>query len=116
MYEKILELHPNWEDKVKVVMSGSNKDSEEWHNIIGDKSYKKELEKKFKDDADPMKIAIVVDMWLTGFDVPSLATMYIFKPMRGHNLMQAIARVNRVFKGKEGGLVVDYIVPCPRCG
>lgn len=109
MYEKILELHPNWEDKVKVVMSGSNKDSEEWHNIIGDKSYKKELEKKFKDDADPMKIAIVVDMWLTGFDVPSLATMYIFKPMRGHNLMQAIARVNRVFKGKEGGLVVDYI-------
>lgn len=109
MYEKILELHPNWEDKVKVVMSGSNKDSEEWHNIIGDKSYKKELEKKFKDDTDPMKIAIVVDMWLTGFDVPSLATMYIFKPMRGHNLMQAIARVNRVFKGKEGGLVVDYI-------
>ena len=109
MYKKILELHPNWEDKVKVVMSGSNKDSEEWHNIIGDKSYKKELEKKFKDDADPMKIAIVVDMWLTGFDVPSLATMYIFKPMRGHNLMQAIARVNRVFKGKEGGLVVDYI-------
>lgn len=109
MYEKILELHPNWEDKVKVVMSGSNKDSEEWHNIIGDKSYKKELEKKFKDDADPMKIAIVVDMWLTGFDVPSLATMYIFKPMGGHNLMQAVARVNRVFKGKEGGLVVDYI-------
>lgn len=109
MYEKILELHPNWEDKVKVVMSGSNKDSEEWHKIIGDKSYKKELEKKFKDDTDPMKIAIVVDMWLTGFDVPSLATMYIFKPMSGHNLMQAVARVNRVFKGKEGGLVVDYI-------
>lgn len=109
MYEKILELRPNWEDKVKVVMSGSNKDSEEWHKIIGDKSYKKELEKKFKDDTDPMKIAIVVDMWLTGFDVPSLATMYIFKPMGGHNLMQAVARVNRVFKGKEGGLVVDYI-------
>ena len=109
MYEKILELCPDWDEKVKVVMSGSNKDPEEWHKIIGDKSYKKELENKFKDDEDPMKIAIVVDMWLTGFDVPSLATMYVYKPMRGHNLMQAIARVNRVFKGKEGGLVVDYI-------
>ena len=109
MYEKILELRPDWDEKVKVVMSGSNKDPEEWYDIIGDKSYKKELENKFKDDEDPMKIAIVVDMWLTGFDVPSLATMYIYKPMKGHNLMQAIARVNRVFKGKEGGLVVDYI-------
>ena len=109
MYEKILELRPDWDEKIKVVMSGSNKDPEEWHKIIGDKSYKKELENKFKDDEDPMKIAIVVDMWLTGFDVPSLATMYVYKPMRGHNLMQAIARVNRVFKGKEGGLVVDYI-------
>lgn len=109
MYEKILELRPDWDEKVKVVMSGSNKDPEGWHKIIGDKSYKKELENKFKDDDDPMKIAIVVDMWLTGFDVPSLATMYVYKPMRGHNLMQAIARVNRVFKGKEGGLVVDYI-------
>lgn len=109
MYEKILELRPEWDEKVKVVMSGSNKDPEDWHKIIGDKSYKKELENKFKDDEDPLKIAIVVDMWLTGFDVPSLATMYVYKPMRGHNLMQAIARVNRVFKGKEGGLVVDYI-------
>lgn len=109
MYEKILELRPNWDEKVKVVMSGSNKDPEEWHEIIGDKSYKKQLENKFKDDEDPMKIAIVVDMWLTGFDVPSLATMYVYKPMQGHNLMQAIARVNRVFKDKEGGLVVDYI-------
>ena len=109
MYKKILELRPDWNEKVKVVMSGSNKDPEEWYDIIGDKSYKKELENKFKDDNDPLKIAIVVDMWLTGFDVPSLATMYIYKPMRGHNLMQAIARVNRVFKGKEGGLVVDYI-------
>ena len=109
MYEKILELCPDWKEKVKVVMSGSNKDPEEWHEIIGDKSYKKQLEKKFKDDEDPMKIAIVVDMWLTGFDVPSLATMYIYKPMKGHNLMQAIARVNRVFKDKEGGLIVDYI-------
>ena len=109
IYEKILKLRPEWDEKVKVVMSGSNKDPEEWFEIIGDKSYKKELENKFKDDDDPMKIAIVVDMWLTGFDVPSLATMYIYKPMRGHNLMQAIARVNRVFKGKEGGLIVDYI-------
>lgn len=109
MYEKILELRPDWDEKVKVVMSGSNKDPEEWHEIIGDKSYKKELEKKFKDDEDPMKIAIVVDMWLTGFDVPSLATMYVYKPMKGHNLMQAIARVNRVFKDKKGGLIVDYI-------
>ena len=104
MYKKILELRPNWKDKVAVVMSGSNKDPEEWHEIIGDKSHKKLLEKKFKDDNDPLKIAIVVDMWLTGFDVPSLATMYIYKPMSGHNLMQAIARVNRVFKDKEGGL------------
>ena len=109
MYHKILELRPEWDEKVKVVMSGSNRDPEEWHEIIGDKSYKKQLENKFKDDDDPMKIAIVVDMWLTGFDVPSLSTMYVFKPMKGHNLMQAIARVNRVFKGKEGGLIVDYI-------
>ena len=109
MYQKILELRPDWDEKVKVVMSSSNKDPQEWHDIIGDKSYKKQLENKFKDDDDPMKIAIVVDMWLTGFDVPSLSTMYVFKPMKGHNLMQAIARVNRVFKGKEGGLIVDYI-------
>ena len=109
MYKKILELRPNWKDKVAVVMSGSNKDPEEWYEIIGDKSHKKLLEKKFKDDNDPLKIAIVVDMWLTGFDVPSLATMYVYKPMSGHNLMQAIARVNRVFKDKEGGLIVDYI-------
>lgn len=109
MYKKILELRPSWKEKVAVVMSGSNKDPEEWHEIIGDKSHKKQLEKKFKDDEDPLKIAIVVDMWLTGFDVPSLATMYVYKPMSGHNLMQAIARVNRVFKDKEGGLIVDYI-------
>lgn len=109
MYNKILELRPDWSEKVKIVMSGSNKDPDEWYDIIKDKPYRKELENKFKDDEDPMKIAIVVDMWLTGFDVPSLATMYVYKPMRGHNLMQAIARVNRVFKGKEGGLIVDYI-------
>lgn len=109
IYKRILELRPNWTEKVKVVMTGSNNDPEEWHDIVGNKQYKKELAKKFKDDNDPMKIAIVVDMWLTGFDVPSLATMYVYKPMSGHNLMQAIARVNRVFSGKAGGLVVDYI-------
>ena len=109
IYKRILELRPNWIEKVKVVMTGSNNDPEEWHEIVGNKQYKKELAKKFKDDNDPLKIAIVVDMWLTGFDVPSLATMYVYKPMSGHNLMQAIARVNRVFSGKAGGLVVDYI-------
>lgn len=109
IYNRILELRPDWTEKVKVVMTGSNNDPEEWHQIVGNKQYKKELAKKFKDDNDPMKIAIVVDMWLTGFDVPSLATMYVYKPMSGHNLMQAIARVNRVFTGKAGGLVVDYI-------
>ncbi len=109
IYKRIMELRPNWTEKVKVVMTASNNDPEEWHGIIGNKQYKKELAKKFKDDSDPMKIAIVVDMWLTGFDVPSLATMYVYKPMSGHNLMQAIARVNRVFSGKAGGLVVDYI-------
>ena len=109
IYQRLLELRPKWADKVKVVMTGNNQDPEEWHDIIGNKQYKKELAKRFKDDNDPMKIAIVVDMWLTGFDVPSLATMYVYKPMSGHNLMQAIARVNRVFNGKVGGLVVDYI-------
>ncbi len=109
IYKRILELRPGWTEKVAVVMTGSNKDPEEWHDIIGSKAYKEELAVKFKDNDSTLKIAIVVDMWLTGFDVPSLATMYVFKPMVGHNLMQAIARVNRVFKDKEGGLVVDYI-------
>lgn len=109
IYRKILELCPGWTEKVKVVMSGSNQDPEDWQQIIGNEAYKKELARKFKDDDDPMKIAIVRDMWLTGFDVPSLATMYVYKPMSGHNLMQAIARVNRVFPGKEGGLIVDYV-------
>jgi type I restriction enzyme R subunit len=109
VYRKFLELRPEWTDKVKVVMTAGNNDPEEWHSITGNKTYKKELAKKFKDDHDPMKIAVVVDMWLTGFDVPSLATMYVFKAMAGHNLMQSIARVNRVYRYKEGGLVVDYI-------
>jgi len=109
IYHKILELRPGWTEKVKVVMTSSNNDPEEWRTVIGNKAYKKEMARKFKDNDDPMKIAIVVDMWLTGFDVPSLATMYVYKPMSKHNLMQAIARVNRVFKDKEGGLVVDYV-------
>lgn len=109
IYHRILELRPNWQDKIAVVMTSSNNDPEDWRAIIGNKSHKEELARKFKDNNDPLKIAIVVDMWLTGFDVPSLATMYVYKPMEGHNLMQAIARVNRVFEDKEGGLVVDYI-------
>ena len=95
--------------EIAIVMTGSNKDLEEWNKIIGNKRHKDELAKQFKDNDSPLKIAIVVDMWLTGFDVPSLATMYIYKPMQGYNLMQAIARVNRVFGDKEGGLVVDYV-------
>ena len=109
IYKRILELRPTWTEKVAVVMTSGNDDPEEWRSIIGNKTYKDELAAKFKDNDSPLKIAIVVDMWLTGFDVPSLATMYVYKPMSGHNLMQAIARVNRVFGDKEGGLVVDYV-------
>ncbi len=128
IYKRILELRPNWagttsevsvgskkikvagdDARVAVVMTESNKDPEEWRAVIGNKTHKTELATRFKDDKSPLKIAIVVDMWLTGFDVPSLATMYVYKPMEGYNLMQAIARVNRVFKDKEGGLVVDYV-------
>ena len=109
IYKRILELRPAWTEKVAVVMTSGNNDPEEWREIIGNKHHKDELAKKFKDNSSPLKIAIVVDMWLTGFDVPSLATMYVYKPMSGHNLMQAIARVNRVFRDKEGGLIVDYV-------
>lgn len=109
IYKRILELRPAWTEKVAVVMTSGNNDPEEWREIIGNKHHKDELAKEFKDNNSPLKIAIVVDMWLTGFDVPSLATMYVYKPMSGHNLMQAIARVNRVFRDKEGGLVVDYV-------
>lgn len=113
IYNRILELRPSWgeknKEKIAVVMTSRNNDPEEWRDIIGNQAYKTELAKRFKDNNDTLKIAIVVDMWLTGFDVPSLATMYVYKPMNGHNLMQAIARVNRVFKDKEGGLVVDYV-------
>ena len=109
IYCKLLELRPEWKDMLGVVMTMSNQDPEEWFDVCGGKTHKKEMERRFKDDSDSLKIAIVVDMWLTGFDVPSLSTMYVFKPMKGYNLMQAIARVNRVCKDKEGGLVVDYI-------
>lgn len=109
IYRRMLELRPEWKDKLAVVMTSGNKDPEEWRAIIGNDSHKKELERQFKDDAGQLKIVIVVDMWLTGFDVPSLSTMYVYKPMSGHNLMQAIARVNRVFEDKQGGLVVDYV-------
>jgi len=109
IYYRIMELRPAWTEKVAVVMTESNKDPEKWRAIIGNKRNREELAKKFKDNDSELKIAIVVDMWLTGFDVPSLATMYVYKPMQGYNLMQAIARVNRVFGDKEGGLVVDYV-------
>lgn len=109
IYRKILELRPAWTEKIAVVMTGGNSDPDGWKEVIGNKAHKEELARKFKDNDDPLKIAIVVDMWLTGFDVPSLATMYVYKPMRGYSLMQAIARVNRVFRDKEGGLIVDYV-------
>ena len=108
IYRKMLELRPEWTEKVHVVASAANTDKEEWYDVIQPKM-NKEYAALFKEDDSPMKIAIVLDMWLTGFDVPSLATMYVYKPMRGHNLMQAIARVNRVFPKKEGGLIVDYV-------
>lgn len=113
IYHRILELRPDWaeknKEKIAVVMTSDNNDPENWREVVGNKAYKNELAKRFKDNDDSVKIAIVVDMWLTGFDVPSLATMYVYKPMSGYNLMQAIARVNRVFRDKEGGLIVDYV-------
>jgi type I restriction enzyme R subunit len=117
IYRKLLQMRPSWTEKIGAVMTSDNNDPEDWQEITGNKRHRNEMAKKFKDDSSPLKIAIVVDMWLTGFDVPSLATMYVYKPMAGLNLMQAIARVNRVFSHKvgdtvirkEGGLVVDYV-------
>ena len=109
LYKKLIEKRPDWDKKVKVVLTASNQDPEDWHDIIGNNAYRDGLMIEFKDESSVFKIAIVVDMWLTGFDVPSMATMYIDKPMKGHTLMQAIARVNRVYKDKEAGLIVDYI-------
>ncbi|AKN01834.1 DEAD/DEAH box helicase (plasmid) [Salimicrobium jeotgali] len=115
LYQEITRLRPDWhsddDDKgvIKVVMTGNSSDPEGWHQHTGNKRHRDYLAKRMKDNEDPLKIVIVRDMWLTGFDVPSMHTMYIDKPMKGHNLMQAIARVNRVFRDKPGGLVVDYI-------
>ncbi len=109
IYKKILELDKDLENKLSVVMTHSNKDPEDWFEIIGDKKKRVETENKFKDPKGELKIVIVVDMWLTGFDVPCLNTMYVYKPMKGHTLMQAITRVNRVYGEKEGGLIVDYV-------
>ncbi|NLK50562.1 MAG: type I restriction endonuclease subunit R [Candidatus Cloacimonetes bacterium] len=115
LYNAIIQLKPNWhgdEDckgKIKIIMTGSATDPVPWQQHIRNKAKREELGKRFKDPDDHFQIAIVRDMWLTGFDVPCLHTMYVDKPMRGHGLMQAIARVNRVFKDKPGGLIVDYI-------
>jgi len=115
LYKEIVKLCPDWHSEndeagvLKIVMTGSATDGPEWQQHIRDKRRREALGKRFKAAKDPFKIVIVRDMWLTGFDVPSLHTMYVDKPMRGHGLMQAIARVNRVFKDKPGGLVVDYL-------
>ena len=115
LYNEIIKLRPDWHDPdpekgaIKIVMTGSASDKALLRPHIYDSKVKKRLEKRFKDPADPMRLVIVRDMWLTGFDAPCVHTLYVDKPMKGHNLMQAIARVNRVFKGKQGGLVVDYI-------
>jgi type I restriction enzyme R subunit len=115
LYNKIVELRPDWhgeeddEGQIKVVMTGSASDPVEWQPHIRTKARREALANRFRDPDDPYKIVIVRDMWLTGFDAPSLHTMYLDRPMRAHGLMQAIARVNRVFKDKPGGLVVDYL-------
>ncbi len=115
LYRELVALRPDWhqgdDDKgaIKVVMTGSATDPVDWQPHIRNKSRREALANRFRDAADPLRIVLVRDMWLTGFDAPSLATMYVDKPMRGHGLMQAIARVNRVFKDKPGGLVVDYL-------
>jgi type I restriction enzyme R subunit len=115
LYNAIVKLRPDWrhadDDKgiIKIVMTGSASDPLEWQPHVRNKPRREELAKRFKDANDPFKIVIVRDMWLTGFDAPCLHTMYADKPMRGHGLMQAIARVNRVFKDKPGGLIVDYL-------
>jgi type I restriction enzyme, R subunit len=115
LYNEIIRLRPDWHDTdiekgaIKIVMTGSASDKPLLRPHIYSAQVKKRLEKRFKDPADPLRMVIVRDMWLTGFDAPCVHTLYVDKPMKGHNLMQAIARVNRVFKDKQGGLVVDYI-------
>ena len=110
LFNALIKLRPEWEaETLKVVMTGSAEDGPEWQRHIGNKEKRRKLANRFKDSKDPFKIVIVRDMWLTGFDAPCLHTMYADKPMQGHGLMQAIARVNRVFKDKPGGLIVDYL-------
>ncbi len=115
LYKEIVAIRPYWHSddlmagKIKVVMTGASSDPADWQKFIGTKANRETLAKRMKGKNDELQLVIVRDMWLTGFDVPSMHTMYIDKPMSGHNLMQAIARVNRVFKEKQGGLVVDYI-------
>ncbi|MBY4599342.1 type I restriction endonuclease subunit R [bacterium BD-1] len=115
LYNEIVQLRPNWhsddpeQGAIKIIMTGSASDKALLRPHVYSSQVKKRLEKRFKDPADPLRLVIVRDMWLTGFDAPCVHTMYVDKPMKGHNLMQAIARVNRVFKDKQGGLVVDYL-------
>ena len=115
LYRELVRLRPEWRDEddqsgaLKVVMTGTASDPPDWQAHIGNKARRETLAKRFRDPADPLRMVLVRDMWLTGFDAPSLHTMYVDKPMRGHGLMQAIARVNRVFRDKPGGLVVDYL-------
>ena len=115
LYRELIRLRPEWhhehdaEGEIKVVMTGSASDPPDWQPLIRNKKRREILAKRFRDPGDPLRVVLVRDMWLTGFDAPSLHTMYVDKPMRGHGLMQAIARVNRVFRDKPGGLVVDYL-------
>src|SRR5208283_1571366 len=115
LYNEIVALRPQWhgdddnKGSLKIVMTGSASDPLDWQPHIRNKKRRETLAERFRDARDPFRIVIVRDMWLTGFDAPSLHTLYVDKPMRGHGLMQAIARVNRVFKDKPGGLVVDYL-------
>ena len=115
LYRELVRLRPDWHDddddrgEIKVVMTGSASDPAAWQPHIRNKARREGLRQRFRDAADPLRVALVRDMWLTGFDAPSLHTMYVDKPMRGHGLMQAIARVNRVFRDKPGGLIVDYL-------
>jgi len=109
IYHEIIKQASDYQSRIALVMTKNNNDPEEWYDLIVDKSKQEETAKQFKDPTSDLKIVIVVDMWLTGFDVPCLNTMYLYKPMQGHTLMQAIARVNRVYGDKEGGLIVDYV-------
>lgn len=115
MYKEIVELKPEWHSEdiddgaIKIIMTSSSTDPLDWQPFSTTKEEKKRLAQRFKDPEDELKMVVVVDMWLTGFDAPCVTTMYLDKPMKGHTLMQAIARVNRVYKEKEGGLIVDYI-------